>query len=326
MWKHAFLALISTQCFMQAALASETVDASAYPSKPVRMIVPTSAGGMTDQVARLYAEYLSTHLKQSFVVENMPGASTMLAARNVARAPANGYTLLVTANSIVTLPIVTKDAGYKLSDFVGIGEVGRAPSLVVVSGDSKYKTLPELVKAAQEKPGSITYAFTGYGTTSHITAQLFAQQAKLNLTGVPYKGISLAVPDVTSTRVDFMMGPITSTEALIKSGKMRALAITADARSPVLPDVPTFKESGYAEATYNLVFGLVAPAGLDAAISNKLSGVLEAAKNDTQFLKRLEAIGLHRSDIRTPQQYNAFLADEQKVSQALAREAGLETH
>ncbi|AHG64089.1 Bug family tripartite tricarboxylate transporter substrate binding protein [Advenella mimigardefordensis] len=326
MRRRAFLALIAFPLYAQPLFAGDTADSNSYPDKPVRVIVPTSAGGMTDQVARLYAEYLSVQLKQSFVVENMPGASTMLASRYVARAPANGYTLLVTANSIVTIPVVTKDTGYQLKDFTGIGEVGRAPSLLVVSGDSPYKTLPELIKAARDKPGNLTYAFTGYGTTSHITAQLFAQQAKITLTGVPYKGISLAVPDVTSKRVDFMMGPITSTEALIKSGKMRALAITADTRSAALPDVPTFKESGYADATYNLVFGMVAPAGLNTEITQRLSTALESAKNDPEFGQRLQNIGLHPSDIRTSAQYNAFLADEQKLSLALAREAGLDTH
>lgn len=317
--RRQFLKFLSGCLFASAVFPAHAQDGS-YPVKPVRLIVSTSAGGMTDILARLYAESLSKTLKQPFVVENMPGASTMLASRYVARQAADGYTLLVAANTIATLPHVEKSAGYQMKDFTGVGELARSPSLLVVGGSSKTKTIPELVAAAKRNPGAVTYAYTGRGTTSHMTAELFARDAGVSFNGIAYKGISLAVPDVLAGRVEFLMGPSTSTEELIKSGKMRALAITSSTRSPVFPDVPTFRELGYPNATYNLFFGIFAPAAIPDAVRKTLADAIDSAKKDPTFTGRLRRLGMEVSNVRTPQQFNAFLRDEEEKSVSLLRQ------
>jgi tripartite-type tricarboxylate transporter receptor subunit TctC len=310
-----FLAGIAPAATIFAAQAQTAV----YPAKPIRMIVSTSAGGMTDVVARLYAESVSKALKQPVVVENMPGASTLLSSRYVAKQAPDGYTLLVSANTIVTMPHVEKNAGYDMTKFTGIAELSRAPSLLVVGGKSKSKSIAELVAAAKQNPGAIHYGFTGHGTTSHLTAEMFARSAGVRFGGIPYKGIALAVPDVVSGRVEFLMGPATSTEGLIKSGQMRALAITSSSRSPAFPDVPTFKELGYPDVTFSLFFGVLAPAGTPDGVRNTLANAMEAAKKDPKFIERLKALGQDISDVRTPDQFNAFLRQEEDKSVKLIK-------
>lgn len=290
-----------------------------YPNKPIRMIVSTSAGGMTDVVARLYADSVSKALKQPVVVENMPGASTLLSSRYVAKQAPDGYTLLVAANTIVAMPHVEKDAGYTMKNFTGIAELSRAPSLLVVGGKSNSKSIAELVAAAKKSPGAVHYGFTGHGTTSHLTAEMFARSAGVRFGGIPYKGISLAVPDVVSGRVEFLMGPATSTEGLIKSGQMRALAITSNTRSPAFPDVPTFKELGYPDVTFSLFFGVLAPAGTPGTVTSTLANAMEAAKKDPIFIERLKALGQDISDVRTPDQFNASLRQEEDKSVKLIK-------
>lgn len=307
-------------CLLACGFVPAQAQDGTFPARPVRMVVSTSAGGMTDILARLYAESLSKVLKQPFVVDNMPGAGTMLASRYVARQAADGYTLLVAANSIAVLPHVETNAGYHMKDFTGIGELARSPSLLVVSASSKMKTLADLVAAAKKDPGVVTYAYVGRGTTSHMTAELFAHDAGVSFNGIAYKGISLAVPDVLAGRVEFLMGPPTSTEELIKSGKMRALAITSGARSPAFPNVPTFKELGYTDATYNLFFGVFAPAAIPDGVRKTLADAIDAAKKDPAFTARLRQLGMDVSNIRTPQQFNAFLKDEEQKSVSLLRQ------
>ncbi len=294
------------------SLFSTQAHAQAFPAKPIRLIVSTSAGGMTDVVARLYSEWMSKALNQPVVVENMPGASTMLASRYVSKQPADGYTLLVSANTIVTMPHVDKNPGYSMQNFTGIAELSRAPSLLVVSANSKFKSISELVAAGKKKPYEITFGFTGQGTTSHVTAELFARNAGVDFTAVPYKGISLAVPDVVSGRVDFMMGPSTSTEELIKTGKMRALAITAPTRTTAFPKVPTFKELGYPDVTFSLFFGVFAPAGTPEPVRKALSNAIESAKKDPRFVARLNGMGQELSDVRTEAHFNVSVKREEE--------------
>ncbi|WP_416139221.1 Bug family tripartite tricarboxylate transporter substrate binding protein [Halomonas sp. HK25] len=280
-----------------------------YPERPINLIVPTSAGGMTDGVARLYAEKMSSYLDQPVVVENRPGAASMLGTRYVVNADSDGYTLLVAANTAITMPLL-QDVGYSVDDLVGVGEFGTAPSLLVVSSSSPYTTLEELVDAAEDDPGGISYATTGPGTTSHLTTEMFATSASVSFHQIPYRGISLAVPDVMTQRVDFMMGPATSTAELIRSGDMRALAITSNERSEDFPEVPTFHELGYPDASYTLFFGLLAPSGIPDAARNTLGEALEVTKNDEGFVARLNRLGLGLSDLRTPDQFSEFLIRE----------------
>ncbi len=254
----------------------------------------------------------------------MPGAGTLLAVRNVLKSPADGYSLCVSANTVVTLPHVDKTAGYSPSDFTGVSYLSKMPMALVVGADSPYKTLAELIAAAKKAPGSITYASVGIGTTSHLPVELFAQSAGIKLQLVPYKGIPLAIPDVSTLRVTLMMGTAPSVAELIKAGKLRALAVTSETRSPSFPNTPTFAELGHEEATYELFLGLMAPAKTPPAVRKVLADAAEEAKKDPDLRKRLEALGQELPTQTTPEQFNAFLRREEDKMKKVVKEANIQ--
>jgi tripartite-type tricarboxylate transporter receptor subunit TctC len=195
----------------------------------------------------------------------------------------------------------------------------RSPSLLVVATASPYKSLADLVAATKKQPGGIAYASGGIGTTSHLPVELFAKQAGVKFTHVPYKGNSQAIPDVVSGRVPFMMGTATGVSELMKSGALRALAITSETRSAKFPNVPTFKESGFEDATFEIWIGMVAPAGTPPAVIARLGAAMEAARNDKELVAKLDAAGQTISNVRTPAQFAAVLrSDEEKLGKLIA--------
>jgi tripartite-type tricarboxylate transporter receptor subunit TctC len=296
----------------------------AFPDKPLHFVVPTATAGVSDAVARLYGERMAKTLKQPVLVENMPGAGTLLAVRHVARSVPDGYTLCVSANTLVTLPYVDKTAAYSPSDFIGVSYLAKSPMALVVGNASPYRTLAELVEAAKKAPGALTFAPVGTGTTSHLPVELFARSAGIKLQLVPYKGIPLAIPDVVAGRVTLMMGTGPSVGELVKAGKMRALAITSDTRSASFPDVPTFAELGYTEATYELFLGLVAPANTPPAVRKLLADAAEEAKKDPELRRRLAGLGQELPTQSTPEAFNEFLRREEQRMKKLVREANIQ--
>jgi tripartite-type tricarboxylate transporter receptor subunit TctC len=319
--KRIFLQYIATLASSATVLSASAQDAP-YPVKPIRIIAGSAPGALLDAASRAYAERMSAYLKQPILVENMAGASSILAARYVAKASADGYTLLAGANTIVTTPHLNKKAGYDWAkDFTAIGEMTRSPALLVTSSASPIKSLAQLVAAAKQNGRAIAYASGGQGTTSHLPVELFARQAGITFTHIPYKGNAVAVPDVVSGRVTFMMGAANSFAGLLKSGALRALAISSDARSPAFPDVPTFKELGYPGATYDIWVGLLAPAAMPKAIRARLADAMEAARGDQGLRQRLQGLGQEISSVRTPDQFEAFLHQEEDKYRKLIVEA-----
>jgi len=316
---HAGAALIGEAALGTAALAQD-----AFPGKPIHFVIPSAPAGVSDAVGRLYGERMAKYLKQTVLIDNMPGAGTLLAVRAVQKAPPDGYTLSVSANTIVTLPYVNSNAGYSPSDFTGISYLSRMPMALVVGNDSPFMTLADLVAAAKKAPGTVTFGSVGIGTTSHLPVELFARTAGIKFLMVPYKGIPLAVPDVISTRVAFMMGTAPSVAELIKAGKMRALAVTAEVRSPSFPNVPTFAELGYEEASYELFLGLMGPARLPAAIRKILADAAEEAKKDPELRKRLQDLGQELPTQVTPEQFNTFLRREEVKMKQLVKDANIQ--
>lgn len=316
-----FLAALTPSTPLLTAKAQEI----SFPVKPIRIIVGSGPGALLDAASRIYADRMSTYLKQPVMIENMAGASSILAARTVAKAAPDGYTLLAAANTIVTIPYIDKKAGYSPSrDFVAVGEMARSPSLLVVSSTSPIKSISELVAAAKKNPGETTYASGGQGTTSHLPVELFAKQAGISLIHVPYKGNAAAVPDVVSGRVGFMMGAATSFLELMKSGALRALAISSDARSPTFPDIPTFKEVGYPNATFDIWVGLLAPAALPKEIRTKLGDAMEMARESKGLRQRLQGMGQDISSVRTPDQFEAFMRIEEEKYRKVIIEAKIQ--
>jgi tripartite-type tricarboxylate transporter receptor subunit TctC len=295
-----------------------------FPSKPIRLVIPTSPGSMSDAVARLYGELMAKALKQTVMVENMPGAGTLMAMRHLARATPDGYTLSVSSNSVVTMPYVDKNAGYRPSDLTGVANLASAPMVLVVSGASPFKTLGDLVAAARKDPDAITYASVGIGTVTHVPVELFSQAARIKMTLVPYKGTPLALPDVVTQRVTLIMGTSSSVNELIKTGKLRALAVTSEARSPTFPNVPTFAELGYKAASYDLFLGLMAPAKTPPAVLKLLADAAAEAKKDPELRKQLAQLGQELPAQATPEQFNEFLRREEETMKKLVKDANIQ--
>lgn len=312
-------ALAAGTSLFQAVFAQEP-----YPSRPIRFVVPTSAGSVSDAVGRAYSEHMARTLKQPIVIDNMPGAGTLLGVRNVLKPPFDGYSVLLSSNTLVTLPHVDQSAGYAPSDFTGVSYLSKMPMALVVGADSPFKTLAELISAAKKSPGSITFGSVGIGTTSHLPVELFSQSAGIKLNLIPYKGIPLAIPDVVAGRVTLMMGTAPTVGELIRAGKMRALAITSETRSPSFPNVPTFAELGHEAATYELFMSLVAPAKTSPAVIKILASAAEEAKKDPEVRKRLEALGQELATQSTPEQFNAFLRREEEKMKKVVKEANIQ--
>ena len=291
-----------------------------FPSRPIRIVVSSAPGALTDIAARMYADRMSKVLKQPILVENMAGASSMLGARHVAKASADGYTLLASANTVLTSAALYKSPGYEVKNFVGVGEMARSPLLVITSASSPYKSIDDLIVAAKKAPGAIPYATGGVGTTSHLPIEMFAQEAKVSFNHVPYKGVSAAIPDTVSGRVAFMMSTATSVDALIKSGALRALAITSEDRSPAFPEVPTFRELGLPEAGYELFVGIFAPAAIPKGVLQKLAVAMEESKKDSELVARLKTMGQSISNIRTTEEFGVYIRKEDEKGRKLIKE------
>ncbi|HSW16684.1 MAG TPA: tripartite tricarboxylate transporter substrate binding protein [Ramlibacter sp.] len=312
-----YLVAASTVCSMGGAMAQD------FPTKPIRILVASAPGALTDSLTRLYAERMSSFLKQPVVVENLAGASSLLASRQLLKSEPDGYTLMTSANTMVTVPLLRSNAGYEVKDFTPIGEMARSPAILVVSSASPFKSLNDIVAAAKKNPGQVSFGSGGVGTTNHLPVELFAKQAGISLTHVPYKGIALAVPDVSAGRVSFMIGTPTSLVELIKNGSLRPLAITSETRSAKFPDLPTFKELGWADGTFEIWIGMVAPGDMPAAVKAKLAQAMEAARKDPALVSRLEAAGQSISNVRTPQQFEAMMRSEEEKFRKVIREANI---
>src|SRR5882672_8153813 len=241
------------------ALAQSAAD---YPHRAIRIVVPLAAGGNVDIVARTLAEQIAKGLGQPVLVENRPGASSLVGTQLVAKSAADGYTLLAIANTFATVPLIVPDPGYDpLKDFTGITLTCLVPQVLVVNPSLPAQSVRELIALARAQPGKISYASSGNGSTGHMAAELFNRQAGVKMLHVPYKGNSQAIVDVISGQVTMMFDQVSTSTPQIKAGKVRAIAVTSLARSPLLPEVPTVDESGvpgYEDITFN---GLVAPAG-----------------------------------------------------------------
>lgn len=296
---------------------------AAFPAKTIRILVASQPGAMVDKVSRLYADRMSAFLKQPIVVENLAGASSLLAARQLFKAAADGYTLMTSANTMVTVSLINRNAGYTVADFTAVGELARSPQLLVVASASPYQSLPELIQAAKRNPEHISYGSGGFGTTGHLPVEMFASQARIKLTHVPYKGGAAAITDVAGGRVTFMMGTPTSAAELIKGGTLRALATSSDVRSPKFPGVPTFRELGYPEGTYELWVGLVGPKGIPAPVRARLAQAMDVARSDAELLANLEGAGQEISANRTPEQFESVLRTEEAKVRKIMKDAGI---
>ena len=264
-------------------LAAGLAQAQSYPNRPVKVVVPFAAGGPADNYARFVAQRLSDELKQSFVIDNKPGAGSIIGTDLVAKAPADGYTLLMMSNThTVNESLIPNKPFGLMKDFVGIAPVNYSNLLLVVHPSLPVKSVGELIALAKSKPGKINYASSGNGTPYHMAGELFKYMAGIDMTHVPYKGSSGARTDIVGGQVDLMFDAETTMAAMARDGKVRALAGTGLVRSSNLPDMPTVSESGVPKYEATIWLGLMAPKGTPPEIVNRLNAEVRKIVNNPE--------------------------------------------
>jgi tripartite-type tricarboxylate transporter receptor subunit TctC len=264
-----------------------------YPDHPIRLLVPGAPGGGMDAVARLVADTIGETLKQPVVVENKPGAAGNIAVNQLAKSPPDGYTIVLGQTSQLAInPSLYGNLPYDpIKDFVPVLLLADAPNVVVVPASSPYQSLADVVAAAKQSPGGMDFATPGIGTVSHLAAEMFARSAGIKLRHIPSRGASSALIDVAAGRIPLMLSSIPTALGLIRNGELRAIAVSALARSPVLPDVPTIAEQGYPGFNAGTWYGLLVPAGTPADIVARLNEAGNAALKRPDIVARVQAEG-----------------------------------
>jgi tripartite-type tricarboxylate transporter receptor subunit TctC len=294
------------------ALAATTgAQAQTWPSKPVTLVVPFPAGGSTDSIARAIGPKLSTAFGQPFVVDNKPGATGTIGAVHVKRAAPDGYTFLVTSlGPLVIVPHLIKPMQYDaLKDFDLITVAVHAPNVLAVPAASPHKSLADVIAYHKANPGKMSFASAGNGSSDHLTAELFWQQTGTTGLHIPYKGGAPAISDLLGGQVDATFMNINTATPLVKSGKLRALAITSAKRSAILPDVPTLNEAGVKGVDVYSWQAVVAPKGLPADVRDKMHAAIVAALNDPAVKQQFTSVGFEIVG-STPAQFAAFQQQE----------------
>ena len=295
---------------------------AAYPSRTVKIVVPVTTGGPSDLVARIVGAELTTSLGKPVIVENKPGASQSVGADMVAKSPADGYTLLQAAANMAINPFLMSDLPYDTEkDFAPISLTHLTPYVFVVSPQSPVRSLEELFKFIRANPGTITYGTTGPGSPQQLSTLLLAQMVPLGaMTEVPYKGSSAAHPDLISNRITFMIDPLAAAAPHIRSGNLRALAVTTPQRNPSFPDLPTAIESGVPGYDFASWGGLFAPAGTPRAVVMQLNQEVGKALASEGLRKRFEEMGLV-AKASTPEEFGTFLKSEMARWKGLVKKA-----
>ncbi len=296
--------------------------AQAYPTHPVRMIVPFAPGGGTDAVSRILADTLSRRLGQAFVVENMGGAGGTIGFNLVARADPDGYTILSTTPAIAINPYLQKDIAYDpIRDFAPVIQATTSPIVLVVPTESPIHTVRDLIDMARAKPGQIRYGSAGIGSISHLSGALFAAMAQVKLTHVPYRGSGPALIDLLAGRMQVQFENAPTVLAQIRGGQLRAIGVGTADKSALLPDVPTVAETvpGYESSSW---FGILVPAATPRPVIDRLNAALNASLDDPEMQKTLSGLGLERIG-GTPVAFGAYLKAKVAEMKTVAQAANL---
>ncbi|WP_326538635.1 tripartite tricarboxylate transporter substrate binding protein [Pseudorhodoferax sp.] len=296
---------------------------AAWPDKPIKLVVPYPAGGNADTTARLLATQLSARLGQPVVVDNRPGGGGSIGAAAVAKAPADGLTLLLDATAFTVNPSLLPKLPYDAArDFAPVSLVTRVPLLLVVPAQSPFRTVAELVNAARAAPGRLSYASAGNGGAQHLAGEMFKQGAKVSMTHIPYRGGAPALTDLAGGQVDLMFSATTASGPFVKGGKLRALAITAPQRTEGWTALPTMAESGVAGYQVYEWNGLFAPAGTPKAVLERLEAETRAAVASEELKKRFADIGVQGVG-SSAAEFGQFLASETAKWAGVIRSAGI---
>lgn len=292
--KTKLLKAMGLACSMAAASLSLTPQAAqaAYPEKPITIVIPFAAGGAADTLGRLLAEKIGQKVKQPVIVENKPGAGTLIASQHVANAKPDGYTLLLAASSLGTIPSINKDARYDpVKSFVPITQVASVVHVISVNPEVPVKNVKELIAYLKQNKGKVSYASLGTGSSTQLEAEMFKSMADVDMQDIPYKGSAPALTDLISGRVQVMFDAWASTGPYAKAGKVKVLAVTTDKPSPSIPDMPTISEAvpGFSAMPW---LGLVAPKGTPPAVAEIIYKAVHESVQQEEVKERFRTLGL----------------------------------
>ena len=317
--KRARLAMLIVLPILGASLAH----GQGYPSKPVHVIVSFTAGSATDILARTYGQKLSEMWNQPVVVENRPGAGGTIGAGVVAKAPADGYTLLVNSAAQAYNPSIYSNLSFDtMKDFVDIAALGGQPNVLVVAPSAGVKSVAELIALAKQKPGQLNFGSAGTGSGTHINSEKFKLAAGIDVVHIPYKGTPEALTDTIAGRVTYFFSPISAALPFVRDGKLVALAVSTSKRSSALPNVPTVAESGLPGFDYSLWVGLFAPAGTPPEVVDKIARDVRTTAQSPDVKERFATLGAEPMPM-TPQEFTRFVQSEIDESAKVIKAAGI---
>lgn len=305
------------------ALGVSSAGADNWPVRPLHVIVPLGAGTTTDIVPRIVFEQVSAQLGQPVIVENRPGAGTTTGTGAVAKADADGYTLLVNSSAHTIAPSLYPALGYDASrDFAAVAPLGLVPSVLLATTTKGFKRVSDLVGAAKAKPGSLNFASAGIGTATHLSAVRFNNSAGIEAVHVPFKAAPEILGEMMAGRIDYFLAPIAVALPFIRDGKLLALAVNTPARLSAIPDVPTLSESGFANADYSFWLAIFAPAKTPRAIVDRLAVETRKAMDEPKVRDKLAALGIEPMQL-TPDALDALVARQIVTDAELVRAAGI---
>jgi tripartite-type tricarboxylate transporter receptor subunit TctC len=297
--------------------------AQGFPSKPIRMIVPFTPGSATDIMGRTAGDRVAANIGQPVIVENRPGAGGTIGTGQVAKAPPDGYTLVVVSSGHVTNPVLYGDRiTYELKDLAGVVPLGSLPSVLIVSPQSGIKSVKELVETLKAKPGQLNFSSAGIGSAAHVNAEKFKASVGFDAVHVPLKGTPEILLEIASGRVQFGFVPLVSSVGPIRDGKVVPLGVSTPRRSPTLPDVPTMTETGFPGGEYNFWVGVLAPAGTPKDVIDRLHAEFTKALEAPEVRDRLAKIGAVPMPM-SPAQFDATILKEANELGPIMKAAGV---
>lgn len=302
-----------------SALALGSALAQGYPAKPIKFIVPFTAGSATDIVARTVGESMGRSMGQPIVIENKLGAGGTIAAAQVAKSEADGYTILVHSSAHALNPALYANPGYDtLKDLTGVTTLAAIPNVLVAHPNQGWKTQAELIAAVKANPGKFNYASAGIGSGTHMNAEIFRLQAGIDALHVPYKGTPDAMNNVIGGSNDWFFAPLASALPLIRDKRLQALSVSTKMRASTLPEVPTSIEAGLPASDYTLWVGMIAPAATPAAVIRKLNEEALKALSSPELKERMAKLGADPFPL-SPEAFNAYIRSEMEVAARIVR-------
>ncbi|CAN5516291.1 tripartite tricarboxylate transporter substrate binding protein [soil metagenome] len=294
-----------------------------YPNKPIRFIVPFTAGSGTDIIARTVGDAMSRSMGQPILIENKPGAGGTIAAAQVAKAEGDGYTVLIHSSGHALNPAIYSNLSYDtLKDLTGVTPMASLPNVMVVSPERGWKTVADVIAAAKARPGALNYASAGIGSATHLNAEKFKLQAGIDAVHVPFKGTPEALSDVIGGRNDWFFAPLSSALPLIRDGKLQALAVSTPTRAATLPQVPTTLEAGVPGSDYIFWVGMIVSSSTPAPIIKRLHDEVVKALANPEVKDRMTKLGADPFPM-TPDAFNAFIRTEMDAAARIAKAANL---